>query len=84
MEFLTVQKKQNKLIYEEYIYVFHKELANKLRSFKCLLRRKGQCKGKVKGNLLGYVVERLNEHTHAPSEKNMQSSLIKNSDERSS
>lgn len=27
------------------------------------MRRKWQCKGKVKGNLLGDVVERLNEHT---------------------
>ena len=33
-----------------------------------VLSRKDQCKAKVKSNLQGDVVERLNEHTRPPTE----------------
>ena len=48
MEFVTSQKRQQKLIHEGYVYVFQKDLANDLRSFECVMRRTGQCKAKLK------------------------------------
>lgn len=68
MEFVTSQKGQRKIIHEGHVYVFQKRLANDIKSFECVMRRSGQCKAKLKVDLLGEVVATLNEHTHPPSE----------------
>jgi hypothetical protein len=85
-EFVTSQKKQRKIIHEGYVYVLQKELANDLRSFECVLRRKGECKAKIKVSLLDDVVGQVNEHTHQPSNSNCEvvrlKSLIKDRSEQ--
>ena len=48
MEFITTEKCQRKLIRNGYIYVFQKSLADDVSSWECVLRRKGQCKSRVK------------------------------------
>lgn len=69
MEVIRSQKGNHKVIYNGYIYVYQKELANDLRSFECENRRKGQCKAKVKVDLNDDIVAELNEHTHPPSQE---------------
>ena len=57
-------------------YVVQKEPSNNLQSWECVLRRKGQCKAKVKlqnnGELGG-----INEHTHPPSQDEIEVTKIK-------
>ena len=70
MEFIQSERGVLKLVFEGYIYVRQKTLANGAVSYECEHRRargnaQGQCKAKVRiqGEM---VVGRTNEHTHAP------------------
>ena len=67
MEFSTTEKGNRKLIHEGYMYVFEKNLANDV-TWECEKRRRGECKAKIKLDETGNFLERINNHTHAPSE----------------
>ncbi|XP_066914227.1 uncharacterized protein [Clytia hemisphaerica] len=77
MELTRTERGREKILENGYIYVFQKDLANDLKSFECELRRRGQCKAKVKVDILGDIVERLNEHTHQPSATKVEVTKIK-------
>ena len=66
MEFVSSQKKKQKINANGLIYIFQKDLANKVCSNECELRRKGQCRAKIKLHLDDNVITQLNEHTHPP------------------
>ena len=68
MVFTTTEKRNRKLIHEGCMYVFQKNLANDVTSWKCEKRRTGECKAKIKLDEAGNFLERINNHTHAPSE----------------
>ncbi|XP_068246839.1 uncharacterized protein [Palaemon carinicauda] len=62
MEFVKGERGKMKLIYEGYIYVEQKELANNVTSYECEKHRHNNCKAKVKvceNEVVGYV----NDHT---------------------
>ena len=61
MEFVSSQKRKQRIIGNGFIYVFQKNLVNEVRSYECELRRKVQ-------DLDDNVIEKLNEHTHPPSQ----------------
>ena len=48
MEFTTTEKGRRKVIRNGFMYVFQKTLANDVSSWECVLRRKGQCKARIK------------------------------------
>lgn len=64
MEFVQSERGKRKLIYDGYIYVKQKELANCVISYECEKRRHSNSKSKVKvcGN---EVVGHVNDHNHA-------------------
>ena len=66
MEFVKSDKGKDKVIFEGYVYVKQKNLANDVVLFECEKRRnKAECKAKIKirGEVL---VGRFNEHFHGP------------------
>eukprot|EP00096_Caligus_rogercresseyi_P016870 TRINITY_DN9966_c0_g1_i1.p1 TRINITY_DN9966_c0_g1~~TRINITY_DN9966_c0_g1_i1.p1 ORF type:complete len:170 (-),score=8.00 TRINITY_DN9966_c0_g1_i1:72-581(-) len=76
MEFTTTEKGSLKILKDGYIYVYKKKLANDLRTFECILRRKGsQCNSTIKINNKDEFVSQNNEHTHAPSQTEAQVTL---------
>ena len=65
MEFIQSERGKRKSIYEGYIYVKQKDLANGVVSYECERRRHNNCKAKIK--VKGHdVLGRVNSHTHAP------------------
>ena len=69
MEFKETKKGQRKLIRNGYIYVFKKMLANEVSPWECILHRKGnQCKATIKLSPTDEFIDQVNEHTHAPSQ----------------
>ena len=68
MEFTTIEKENRKLIHEGYMYAFQKNLANDVTSRECEKSRRGECKAKIKLDEAGNFLQRINDHTHAPSE----------------
>ena len=50
------------------MYAFQKNLANDVTSWECKKRRRRECKTKIKLDEEGNFLERINNHTHAPSE----------------
>ena len=68
MEFVKSETGGEKLVYEGYLYVKQKNLANNVVSYECDKRRnKGNCKAKVKvDSQRNIVVGRMHEHTHGP------------------
>lgn len=82
MEFTTTEKGSRKLIRNGYMYVFQKNLANDLTSWECILRRRGQCKEKVKLTLTDNFVEEVNVHTHPPSQPQVEVAQVKASIKR--
>ena len=56
------------LICVGYIYFLQKELVNDLKPWEYVMRRKGQCKAKVKLTIADEFVEEVNEHAHPHSE----------------
>ena len=67
MELNFTERSAKKLIRNGCQYVKQKDLANRLTSWECIERRKRNCKAKVKLNAIDDYVERVKEHTHAPS-----------------
>ena len=78
MEFTKTEKGQRKLIRNGYIYVFKKMLANEVSSWECILCRKGnQCKATIKLSPTDEFIEQVNEHTHAPSQTEVEVTKVK-------
>ena len=84
MEFTTIERAARMLIRNGFRYVFQKELSNNLQSWECVLRRKGQCKTKLKLHMNGEFVGEINEHTHPPSQDQIEVTKIKASIKRRS
>ena len=84
MESLSSQKRKRKIIKNGFIYVFQKDFAI---LYECELRRKGQCKRKIKLDLGDNVTAQLNENTQPPSQVKVKftkvKSRIKDTDETS-
>ena len=59
MEF--IERGARKLIRNEYQYVKQKDLANGLISRECIERRKGNCKAKLKLNVIDGFVEQVQD-----------------------
>ena len=58
-------------------------LANNIRCYECVLRRKdSQCKMLIKLNEDGEFVGQVNEHTHAPSQREVEVTRVKASIKR--
>ena len=66
MEFLKSNRGAVKIVFEGYIYLQQKKLANGVVSFECEKRRNnGECKAKIK--VRGEdLVGRFNDHSHGP------------------
>ena len=78
MEFTTTKKVQRKLIRNEYIYVFKKMLPNDVSYWECNLHRKNnQCKVTIKISPTDEFIEQVNEHTHAPSQAEVEVIKVK-------
>lgn len=77
MEFTTTEKGQRKVIRNGFMYVFQKTLANDVSSWECVLRRKGQCKSRIKLSVTDAFIEQTNEHTHPPSQTNCELVKVK-------
>ena len=80
MEFTTTEKGNKKLIHEGYMYVFQKNLANAVTSWECEKRSRRECKAKTKLDEARNFLERINYHTHAPSETNIKRRAIETQD----
>ena len=65
------------VIKEGYTYVFQKTLANDIKCQECYLRRKGQCKAKIKLSADDAFLNQLNEHSHPPSQTRVEATNIK-------
>ena len=83
MEF-TKSQGARMLIRIGFRYVVQKEPSNNLQSWECVLRRKGQCKAKVKLHMNGEPVEESNEHTHPSLQVEIEVTKIKASIKRRS
>ena len=57
MEFVSSQKRKQKIVRNGFIFVCQKDLANEVRSYECELPRKGQCKAKIKLDLGDNVID---------------------------
>ena len=84
MEFTTIERGAIILIRNGFQYVFQKELSNNLQSRECVLRRKRQCKAKVKLHRNDKLLGEINEHTHPPSQVQIEVTKIKASIKRRS
>ena len=82
MEFTTIERGARMLIRNSFRYIFQKELSNNLQSWKCVLQGKGQCKAKVKLHMNGELIGEIDEHTHPPSEVQIEVTKIKASIKR--
>ena len=72
MEYVTSNKGGHKLLLEGFAYVKQKTLKDGVMSYECELRRyKEACKARLKVQDWE-VVDRLHEHTHAPSDARCQ------------
>ena len=67
MEFTSTTKDKPKLIDGGYLYVRQKDLANDVVSWECDQRKRSTCKARVKV-LNDQIIERINDHTHAPNQ----------------
>lgn len=65
------------LIKDGYTYVFQKTLSNEVKSYECVLRRKGQCKARVKLSANDEFLEQFNDHTHPPSQTKVEVTKVK-------
>ena len=61
-----------------FMKVFQKNLANDATSWECEKRRRGKCKAaKIELDEAGNFLERINNHTHAPSETKCEISKVR-------
>ena len=77
MEFITTEMGNRKLIHEGYMYLFQKNLANDVISWEYEKRRREECKAKIKLDEAGNFLERINNHTHAPSETKCETAKVR-------
>lgn len=77
MEFSQTERGKRLVIKDGYQYVLQKVLANNDKSYECILRRKGECKAKIKLTAEDVFSEELNEHTHPPSQTNVEVRKVK-------
>ena len=68
MEFTTTERESRKLIKDGYMYVFKKRLANDNSTWKCELRRNGECQAYIKLDVFEDFIEQRNDHSHSPSQ----------------
>ena len=59
-----------------------KRLAGNLKSWECVLRRKGECKAKVKLTNTDGFVDEANEHMHPPPQTKVEVAKIRTSIKR--
>ena len=65
------------------MYVFKKMLTNDVSSWERILRRKGtQCKASIKLSILGEFIGQNHEHTHPPSQIQVEVTKAKTSIKR--
>ena len=60
-----------------YLYTFQKDLINNVQSWECHLRRRHFCKARVKVLINDQIIERVNQHTHAPNSTKVQTTKIR-------
>ena len=77
MESLCSQKRKRKNIINGFIYVFQKDFENEVRLYECELRRKGQCKTKIKLDLGDNVIGQLYYNTQPPSHVKVKFTKVK-------
>ena len=82
MEFIDTQRGKRKLLRNNYMYVFQKDLADDMTSWECVQRRgsrkyPGTCNARLKLDAGDNFVESVNEHTHPPSKTQCEVSKIK-------
>ena len=59
------------------MYVFQKTLAQDNTSWDCVLRRKGQCKSRIKLSPTNDFIAQTNVHTHPPSQAQCEIAKVK-------
>ena len=64
------------LVDGNYLYVFQKDLSDGVQSWECQLRRKQQCKARVKLQN-DQIIEKVNQHTHAPSSTKVETTKLR-------
>ena len=77
MEFTLTERGSRVVIKNGYTNVFQKTLANDIKCYECFLRRKGQCKAKIKLSADDAFLNQLNENTHPPSQIRVRATKIK-------
>ena len=77
MEFTLTERGSRMVIKDGYTYVFQKILHNDIKCYECFLRRKWQCKSKIKLWADDAFLNQLNEHTHPPSQTRVEVTKIK-------
>ena len=65
MEFTSTTQGKRKLADGGFLYVYQKGLANGVESWECEQRRRQTCKARVKVQN-DIIIDRVNDHTHAP------------------
>ena len=61
MEFVSHERRKQKIAHEGYIYTFQKNLANNIRSYECELRQRDQFIEKIKVDIGVEIVCNANE-----------------------
>ena len=61
MEFVSQERRKQKITHEGYIYTFQKNLANNIRSYECELRQRDQFIEKIKVDIGVEIVCNTNE-----------------------
>ncbi|XP_071747499.1 uncharacterized protein [Lepeophtheirus salmonis] len=83
MELINSSRGGQKLIFEGFIYVKQKNLANEIISYECQMRRNfRECKAKIHISGNNHIVRRINEHTHAPDIGKANALKVRNSIKR--
>ena len=77
MEFVRSEKGARKLIRNGYMYVYQKDLAGEVTSWECELRRRGQCKARVKLDRNNAFLQEVNDHTHPPTQTKLEVVKVK-------
>ena len=83
MEYTSTTHGKQMIVDGNYLYVYQKDLANGVQSWECQFRRKQTCKARIKV-LNGQIIDRVNEHQHAPKQYQSQNNENTGSDEEES
>ena len=76
MEYTPTTHGNQMVLDGNYLYTFQKDLINNVQSWECHLRRRHFCKARVKV-LSDQIIERVNQHTHAPNSTKVQTTKIR-------